>query len=87
MVPIRRTGSLQARKKEHPIIDVSYVELPEKVTYRANLGSVLGGISFLSMLAAPAAVEGGSYILAVALVAVCGICAKLAIREEGKRRG
>lgn len=84
MVPIKRTDSLQDRRKERPIIDASYVELPEKVTHRIDAGGILGGISFLSMLAAPGAVEGGSYLLAVALVAACGICAKLAIREEGK---
>ncbi len=68
------------------MIDISYVELPERVTHRINLSSILGTISFFSMLFAPAAVEGESYILALALVAACGICAHLAIREEGKRR-
>ena len=59
MVPNRRTGSLQARRKDRLVIDVSYVELPERVTHRINASGVLGGISFLSMLLAPGAVEGG----------------------------
>ena len=68
------------------MIDISYVELPERVTHRINLGSILGTISFLSMLLAPAAVEGESYIVALALVATCGICAYLTIKENGKKR-
>ena len=69
-----------------PVIDVSYVELPEKLTHRVNLGSVLGAVSFFSMLLAPAAVEGESYIVAIVLVASCGVCADLSIREDGKRK-
>lgn len=87
LLPGRKTDELQlAKRKPRPVIDISYVELPERVTHRINLSSILGTISFFSMLFAPAAVEGESYILALALVAACGICAHLAIREEGKRR-
>ncbi len=86
MVPNRRTGSLQARRKDRLVIDVSYVELPERVTHRINASGVLGGISFLSMLLAPGAVEGGNYILALLLIVVFAGCSHLSIREEGKKR-
>ena len=87
LLPGRRTADLQVvKRKPRPVIDISYVELPDRVTHRINLSSILGTISFFSMLFAPAAVEGESYILALALVAACWLCARLAIREEGKRR-
>ncbi len=86
MVPVRRTSTRQARKKGLPTIDISYVELPDRVTHWISLGGVLGGASLLSMVLAPAAVEGEAYILAVALVAACGICAGLAEKEDGKKR-
>nr|WP_296461592.1 hypothetical protein [uncultured Acetatifactor sp.] len=51
-----------------------------------NSSNVLGAISFLAMLAAPGAAEGGMYITAIALTAICGICAYLSIKEDGKIR-
>lgn len=77
---------LQMKGRErHPVMDISYVELPEKATHRIDASGILGGASFLAMLLVPGAVEGGAYMLAVALVAACGICAHLSIKEEGKR--
>lgn len=86
MLLISRTSRMRSRQKERPIIDVSYVELPEKVTHRIDAGSILGGISFVSMLLAPGAVEGGSYILALLLILVFAGCAHLSIPEDGKKR-
>ena len=83
IVPARKAV---LRIEEMPIIDVSYVELPMKLTHRVSLGRFLGGMSFLAMLAAPGAVEGEMYITAVVLVAIFAVCAHLAIREEGKRK-
>ncbi len=84
--PVWKEHDLQLVGREPlPVIDVSYVELPERLTHRVNLGSVLGAVSLFSMLLAPAAVEGESYIVAIVLVASCGVCAHLSIREDGKR--
>lgn len=51
-----------------------------------NASDVFGTVAFLAMIAAPGAVEGGSYILALLLIAVFVGCAHLSIREEGKKR-
>jgi len=61
-------------------------KLPERLTHRVNLSSVLGTVSFLSMLAVPGAAEGGNYILALVLTAVFAGCAHLAVREDGSRK-
>lgn len=71
---------------EKPVIDVCYAEIQEKPTRRINLGGILGSISFLAMIAAPGAVEGGMYITAVVLVVVFAGCAHLSIKEDGKRK-
>lgn len=85
MVPNRRTGSLQARRKDRLVIDVSYVELPERPACRIfNLSNILGAAAFLAMIAVPGAVEGGMYITAVVLVVVFAVCAHLSIREDGR---
>ncbi len=85
MLPIKETTELQIREKDNPIIDVSYVELPAKVTCRIDLSGVLGMFSFLALLLIPGAVEGGNYILALVLVVILIICAQLSIREDGKK--
>ena len=51
-----------------------------------NASNFYGAIAFLSMLAAPAAVEGEMYITAVVLVAIFAVCAHLSIKEDGKKR-
>ncbi|WP_276950620.1 hypothetical protein [Acetatifactor muris] len=51
-----------------------------------NASNFYGAIAFLSMLAAPAAVEGEMYITAAALVVILAGCAHLSIREGGKRK-
>nr|WP_304955449.1 hypothetical protein [uncultured Acetatifactor sp.] len=50
-----------------------------------NAGNVFGAIAFMAMIAAPGAVEGEMYITAVALIAVCGTCTYLSVKEDGKR--
>ena len=47
-----------------------------------NAGNVFGA---MAMIAAPGAVEGEMYITAVALIAVCGTCTYLSVKEDGKR--
>lgn len=51
-----------------------------------NASNVLGAIAFLALIAAPGAVESEMYITALVLIAICGICAHLSIKEEGKER-
>lgn len=66
-------------------IDITYTVLEEKPVHAPiNTSSLFGAVSFLSMLAAPAAVEGGAYITALALVAVMAMCAFLSMKEDGK---
>lgn len=84
---VRKEQELQAASpKAHPAIDISYVELPTKLTSRIDLSGILGAIAFLAMLAAPGAVEGGMYITAAVLVATSAACACLSIKENGKKR-
>lgn len=51
-----------------------------------NASNLYGAIAFLALLAAPAAVEGGMYITAAALVVILAGCYYLSIREGGKRK-
>ncbi len=51
-----------------------------------NSSNVLGAIAFLAVIAVPGAVEGGMYITAIVLTAICGISAYLSIKEDGKKR-
>lgn len=73
------------RKENNPIVDVSYVELPEKLTHRIDASSILGAIAFLAMIAAAGTVEENP-LLSVALAAVFAGCAYLAMKEDGKIR-
>ena len=84
---VRKEQELQAASpKARPARDISYVELPTKLTSRIDLSGILGSIAFLAMLAAPGAVEGGMYITAAVLVAIFAACACLSIKENGKKR-
>ena len=86
VLPNKKISDFQIRESEYSVIDISYAELPEKPTGRINLSNILGTFAFLAMLAAPGAVEGEMYITAAALVGICAVCARLSIREEGKRK-
>lgn len=84
--PAQRERDLHLiRKKNNPIVDVSYVELPEKLTHRIDASGILGTIAFLAMIAAAGTVEENP-LLAVALVAVFAGCAYLAMKEDGEIR-
>ena len=84
---VRKEQELQAASPEaHPVIDISYVEMPTKLTSRINLSNILGAVAFIALLAIPGAVEGEMYMTAIALMAVCGTCTYLSIREDGKGR-
>ncbi len=76
----------EAHENGYPVIDISYVELPEQVTYRINSGSILGAVAFLDMFVLiPGTIENNP-LLTVALILLFGICVYLAMREEGKRK-
>lgn len=63
-----------------------------KVTHKIwNASNVLGGIAFLSMIAAVGAAEwaienNGTYWTTMAFIAVLAVCAYLSIKEDGKIR-
>lgn len=50
------------------------------------LGTLLGFVSFICLLLAPAAVEGENYILAFLMILVMGLSAYGAMREDGSLR-
>ena len=69
-----------------PVIDITYVELPEKLTYRIDASYILGAAALLDLLVfIPGTVEDNP-LLTVALVLLFGVCVYLAMREEGKRK-
>lgn len=69
-----------------PVIDISYMELPEKLTYRIDAGCVPGAIAFLDLfIFIPGTVEDNP-VLTVALILLLAICVYLAMREEGERK-
>ena len=86
--PVLKGHDLQlVERKPRPVIDVSFVELQERITHRIfNASNVLGTIALLAMITAPGAVEGEMYITAVVLVVIFAVCANLSIREDGKRK-
>lgn len=51
-----------------------------------NIRNLFGCIAFFSLLAAPGAVESEMYLTAAALIAGTGICAHLALKEDGKTK-
>lgn len=51
-----------------------------------NLRNIYGTIAFLSLICAPGAVESEMYVTAVVLVAMVGIFAYLALKEDGQIR-
>lgn len=50
-----------------------------------NLKNILGGVSFAALICATGAVESEMYATAVILIAIMGITAYLAMREDGKK--
>ena len=85
--PVSRERNLQRKEREPlPVIDISYVELPEQVTHRINAGSILGAAAFLDLFVLiPGTVEGNP-LLTVALILLFAVCARLSVREDGKKR-
>lgn len=82
----REVGQPPMEPDYRPVIDISYVELPEKVTHRINLSSILGTVAFLAALSAPGAIEGERYVTALVLVVVFGVCAGLSGKEDRKKK-
>lgn len=72
-------------RESRPVIDVSYVELPEKLTCRIDAGFILGAIAILAMIAAAGTAEGNP-LLSLICTAVFAGCAYLSTKEDGKKR-
>ena len=51
-----------------------------------NASNVLGAIVLFSLIACGGAAEGGMWLIAFALLVVCGICAYLLIKENGEMK-
>lgn len=83
--PIKKVDGVRITPDVKPIIDVSYVELPEKLTYKVNLSGVLGTVAFLAVLLVPGFVEENP-IGCLLMVAVFAVCIYLALKEDGKLR-
>ncbi len=71
-------------REPRPVIDVSYVELPEKLTYRFfNASTILGTAAILAMIAATGA--GDNLLLGLLFTAIFAGCTYLSIKEDGKK--
>lgn len=82
--PVWKEHDLHLVEREpRPVIDISYVELPEKLTHRVDLGYVLGAIAFLAMIASAGTAEENP-LLSLIFAAVFAGCAYLSTREESK---
>lgn len=76
---------LKEKDRACDYIDITYVELEEKPVHAIfNASNILGSAALLAMLAACAAVEGGSYITALILIGLMAICARMSMKEDGK---
>lgn len=84
--PVLKGHDLQLVEREpRPVIDVSYVELPDRVTHRIfNASNVLGTIALLAMIAATGA--GESLLLGLLFTAIFAGCTYLSVKEDGKRK-
>ena len=51
-----------------------------------NASNMLGATAFFAMILVAAAYEGGSYIMAVAFLAIFARCAYLSLKEDGQIR-
>lgn len=84
--PVWKEHDLHLVEREsRPVIDVSYVELPEKLTCRIDAGFILGIIEIFAMIAAVGTAEE-NLLLSLICTAVFAVCAHLSIREDGKRK-
>ncbi len=50
-----------------------------------NLRNIYSTVAFMSLICAPGAVESEMYITAVVLIAIVGIAAYLAMKEDGTK--
>ncbi len=76
---------LQAMENSRPVIDISYVELPERLTYRIDVSYVLGAVAVFALIAATGTAEENP-LLSLICTVVFAVCAYLSIREDGKKR-
>jgi len=72
-------------REPRPVIDVTYVELPERLTYRFDASYVLGAAAVLAMIAAAGTAEENP-LLSLICTAVFAVCQYLSIQENGKRK-
>lgn len=50
-----------------------------------NSSNVLGSVSFISLLCIPGAVESEMYVTSVVLIAIMGLSAYFALKEDGQK--
>lgn len=80
------SGGKQDMGNGFPVIDISYIELLEKLTCRIDAGYVLGAAALLDLFVfIPGTVEDNP-VLTVALIFLLAICVRLAAREEGRKK-
>jgi hypothetical protein len=84
--PVWKERDLHLVEKEsRPVIDISYVELPERLTYRIfNTSNIFGTAALLAMIAATGA--GDNLLLGLLFTAIFAGCTYLSIKEDGKKR-
>lgn len=84
--PVGRERNLQRKKREPlPVIDISYVELPDRLTYRIDASYILGAAAVLAMIAATGTAED-NLLLSLVCTAVFAGCTYLSIKEDGRRK-
>ena len=83
--PMQRMNDLQTVTDTHPVVNMSYVELPERLTYRIfNTSNIFGTAALLAMIAATGA--GDNLLLGLLFTAIFAGCTYLSIKEDGKKR-
>lgn len=80
-----RESGTRAVENGYPVVDVSFVELPDRVTYRIDAGRLFGAAAFFAMIAVPGTAEENPF-LAFILTVVFGVFAHLSVREDGRRK-
>lgn len=84
--PVWKEHDLHLVEREsRPVIDVTWVELPERLTYRIDVSYVLGAVAVLAMIAATGTIEENP-LLSLICTAVFAVCTHLSIQEDGKRK-
>ncbi len=84
--PVWKEHDLHLVEREScPVIDVTWVELPERLTYRIDASYVLGAVAVFALIAATGTAEENPLLSLICTVIFAG-SAYLSIREDGKKR-